>query len=186
MENWLGIKCGNNTLVFNNSNFMAAIHSVIKNKNKIRFMSYSFDVIKPLKIKFSTNFRSKKYKKDIVSIRRFYLFLRNGEYYICANPSVLKRDDILIASNCYSVVKSVKSQNNAFWILKTFESSRYFVFSTGQHNTPLRSDLHDVENTAEKMAIFDDLMFNFNKLNKNEKEEFLQKIVKIEITKTIL
>ena len=186
MENWLGIKCENKTLVFNNSSFIAAVYTVVKNKNKIKLMSYSFDVIKPLKIKFSSNFKSNKYKKDIVSIRRFYLFLRNGEYYICVNSLVLKRDDILIASNFYSVVKSVKSQNNAFHILKTFKSGRYFVMSTCQPNTPLSSSVQEVENMAEKMAIFDDLLFNFNKLNKESKEEFLQKIVKIEITKTIL
>lgn len=186
MENWLGIKCGNNTLVFNNPHFMAAVHTVLLNKKKIKFIFHTCDLIQPLKIKFSTNFRSKKHKKDIVSMRRFYLFLRKGEYFICSNTHVLQRDDILIASNCYSVVKSVKSQNNAFYVLKTFESGRYFVLSTCEHNTPLRSDLQEVESTAEKMAIFDDLLFNFNKLNKEGKEEFLQKIVKIEITKTIL
>lgn len=62
MENWLGIKSGN-TLVFNNPHFMAAVRTVLLDKKKIKFISYGFDLIKPLKIKFSTNFKSRKYKK---------------------------------------------------------------------------------------------------------------------------
>lgn len=36
------------------------------------------------------------------------------------------------------------------------------------------------------MVIFDDLLFNFNQLNSDEKMQFLEKIVKIDIVKTIL
>lgn len=186
MKNWLGIKTKTNTLVFTNEHFINAVCSVLKTKHKIEFKSYNFNVTKPLKIKISSNFKGKKYRDSIVKMQRYFLFLRGGKYYICSSYEVLERDDILLSSNLYDIVATIKSANNAFYILRTFESGRYFVLSTNGKHTPLRSSLQEVEKTAQKMAIFDDLLFNFNKLDKADKTEFLQKIVKIDIVQTIL
>ena len=187
MENWLGIKTKSNTLVFNNFHFVELVQSVLKNKNEIKFISYNLGET-ATKCKISTNFKSKKYKNNIVKLgmQNYFLFRRNSKYYICSNRTVLKKDDDLISSNNDKIIKTIKSKNNAFWILKTLESGRYFILSTCQYNTPLRLDLQEVENMAEKMAIFDDLLFGFNSLNKADKAEFLQKIVKFEVVQTIL
>lgn len=186
MKNWLGIKTKTNTLVFTNEHFINAVCSVLKAKKLIEFISSNSNKIIPLNIKISSNFKGKKYKNDIVKMQRYFLFLRCGKYYICSSYEVLERNDILLASNLYDVVATIKSANNAFYILRTFESGRYFILSTNGQHTPLRSSLQEVEKTAQKMVIFDDLLFNFNKLDKADKTEFLQQIVKIDIVQTIL
>jgi len=186
MKNWLGIKTQTQTLVFTNKNFIDAVHSVLKTKHNIEFKSYDLNVAKPLKIKISSNFKGKKYKNNIVKIRRYFLFLRGGKYYICSSYEVLERDDILLSSNLYDIVATIKSVNNAFYILRAFESGRYFVLSTNGQHTPLSSSIQEIEKIAKKMVIFDDLLFNFNKLDKADKTEFLQQIVKIDVVQTIL
>lgn len=186
MKNWLGIKTDTRTLVFTNERFINAVVSVLKTKHKIEFKSYNFNVTKPLKIKISSNFKGKKYRNNIVKMQRYFLFLRSGRYYICSSYDVLERNDILLASNLYDIVATIKSANNAFYILRTFESGRYFILSTNGQDTPLRSSIQEVEKMAQKMVIFDDLLFNFNQLNKEDKTEFLQKIVKFEVVQTIL
>lgn len=154
MKNWLGIKTQTGTLVFTNKNFINAVHSVLKTKHKIEFKSHNFNITKPLNIKISSNFKGKKYKNNIVKMQRYFLFLRGGRYYICSNPQVLERDDILLSSNLYDVVATLKSVNNAFFILRTFESGRYFILSTNGQHTPLRSSIQEVEKTAKKNGYF--------------------------------
>lgn len=186
MKNWLGIKTKTNTLVFTNEHFIKAVCSVLKAKKLIEFISSNSNKIIPLNIKISSNFKGKKYRNSIVKMQRYFLFSRNGEYYICSNIEILKRDDVLISSNLYDPVETMKATNNAFYILRTIESGRYFILSTNGQHTPLRSSIQEVEKMAQKMVIFDDLLFNFNKLDKADKTEFLQQIVKIDIVQTIL
>ena len=74
MKNWLGIKTVTRSLVFTNERFINAVHSVLKTKHKIEFISYNFNVINPLKIKTSSNFKGKKYKNNIVKTQRYFFY----------------------------------------------------------------------------------------------------------------